>query len=186
MLRPKAERSCVGVAGPAVNSRRGAENAEKRIWFFNRWNVQMLPRDRFQDAEVTGIGMPDDDYPEKDLTQKIIGCAIAVHRELGAGYLEAIYENALGYELKKEGLHIERQPTADVTYDGLRVGTHRADLIVEGKVAVELKCVDILTDRDTAQLISTLKAFRLKVGLLLNFSEAKLRHGLRRVVLTKS
>ncbi len=145
----------------------------------------MPPRDRFQDVQVTGVGLPNEDYPEKDLTQKIIGCAIAVHRELGAGYLEAIYENALGYELKKQGLHIERQPTADVVYEGLRVGTHRADLIVEGKVAVELKCVDVLTQRDTAQVISTLKAFGLKVGLLLNFSEGKIKDGLRRVVLTK-
>ena len=146
----------------------------------------MLPRDRFQDVQVTGIGLPNEDYPEKDLTQKIIGCAIAVHRQLGAGYLEAIYENALGYELKKQGLHIERQPSANVLYDSFRGGTHRADLIVEGKVAVELKCIDVLTQRDTAQLISTLKAFGLKVGLLLNFSEGKIRDGLRRVVLTKS
>ncbi len=59
-----------------------------------------MPRDRFRGVKVTGVGLPNEDFPEKDLTQKIIGCAIAVHRKLGAGYLEAIYENALAYELK--------------------------------------------------------------------------------------
>ncbi|MBN1556337.1 MAG: GxxExxY protein [Phycisphaerae bacterium] len=122
-------------------------------------------------------------YPCKDITEKIIGCAIAVHRELAAGFIESIYENALVYELTKQSLTVEKQKSLEVFYDGVFVGEHRADLIVEGKVVVELKAIRELTPQHTSQLMSTMKAAKLKVGLLINFAEARLIDGVQRVVL---
>ncbi len=136
-------------------------------------------------VDITGVRYSAKDYPEKELTEKIIGCAITVHRELGPGYLESIYENALSHELMKQGLAFERQRVVRVFYDGIQVGEHRLDLFVEGRVVVELKSVDTLTQKHLAQTISSLKAVGANVGLLMNFDEAKLVDGIRRVVLTR-
>ncbi len=103
---------------------------------------------------------------------------------MGPGYLEAIYENALALELRKQGLAFERQYVAPVYYDGAKVGEHRADILVERTVVVELKSVEDLTETHMAQVISTLKAVQVRVGLLMNFRSAKLVDGVRRVVLT--
>lgn len=123
-----------------------------------------------------------DDYPHKDLTERIIGCAINVHRALGPGFLESVYENALAHELNKNGLQVERQVATQIVYDDVVCGEHRLDMLVEGQVIVELKHVDGLHDKHLAQVISTLKAFGVQVGLLINFNEAKLVSGIRRVV----
>ena len=133
-------------------------------------------------AQVSNGRFPEDQYPQKELTEKIIGCAINVHRVLGPGYLESIYENSLASELSKQGLSFERQHVIKVFYDGVEVGQHRLDVLVEGKVVVELKSVEVLTDRHVAQVISTLKAVGVKVGLLINFNESRLVDGIRRVV----
>lgn len=138
--------------------------------------------------EIRGRGVLAGGYPHKELTEKIIGCAIAVHRELHAGYVEGIYENALVHELKKAGLAVARQVQLPVYYDGVLVGEHRADLIVgEGgdSVVVELKAVSELTEQHVAQLLSTMKAASMDVGLLLNFHAARLVDGLRRVIWQK-
>ena len=127
-----------------------------------------------------------DDYPEKDLTERIIGCAIKVHRALGPGYLESIYENALAHELTKQGLGVQRQLPAKVVYDGVVCGEHRLDILVEGKVVLELKNVEAIHEKHLDQVISTLKAFKVRVGLLLNFNEAQLTRGLRRVILSET
>lgn len=136
--------------------------------------------------ELHGANVRGEDYPHKELTERIIGCAICVHRALGPGYLEAIYENAMGYELRKQRLSFERQRSIKIVYDGFEVGKHRIDLLVEGKVVVELKSVDMLVPKHLAQVISTLKAAHLQVGLLLNFDEARMIDGVKRVVLTNS
>jgi GxxExxY protein len=136
-------------------------------------------------AEVSRADSDLSEFPHKELTRKIIGCAIKVHRELGPGYLESIYENALVHELTKQGLGLVRQRTVRVVYDGIDVGEHRIDILVEGAVVVELKSVDTLTSKHTAQLISTLKAVKAPVGLLVNFDEARLIDGIRRVVLSQ-
>lgn len=94
-----------------------------------------------------------------------------------------MYERALTHELRKAGLLVENQKPVTVFYDGVQIGEHRADIIVEGRVLIELKSADRLHPRHTAQVISTLKAFDMKVGLLLNFNEARLVDGLRRVIL---
>ncbi|MFP3936855.1 MAG: GxxExxY protein [Phycisphaerae bacterium] len=124
------------------------------------------------------------DYPHRELTEKVIGCAIHVHRELGPGYLESIYENALAHELRKRGLSVDTQYEVPVVYDNVKVGLHRADILVDGAVVVELKSVEALVPKHKAQLISTLKAVGASVGLLMNFNEARLAQGLKRVVLT--
>jgi GxxExxY protein len=122
------------------------------------------------------------DYPHKDLTERIIGAAIEVHRELGPGYLEEIYERALVVELRRAGLGIEQQKVLPVVYRDAEVGTHRADLIVEGRVLVELKAVEELHPRHAAQVKSTLKAAGLEVGLLINFNVGILRDGVKRII----
>jgi GxxExxY protein len=134
-------------------------------------------------TEIRGHNFDGRKYPHRDLTESIIGCAIAVHRELQAGYVEAIYENALAHELRKAGLFVERQVKFPVYYDGVAVGEHRADLIVERKVVVELKAVADLGDRHVSQVMSTLRAAGIKVGLLLNFNESRLVNGLRRIIM---
>ena len=124
------------------------------------------------------------EYPHRDLTERIIGAAIAVHRELGPGFLESVYENALKHEMLKAGLAVEQQNLVPVLYDGVRVGEHRLDLVVEDAVLVELKAIDDLHPIFTAQVISYLKASGLPVGLLINFNERLLKEGLKRFVRT--
>jgi len=134
-------------------------------------------------TEVRGAERSRREYPHKDVTERIIGCAIAVHRELRAGYVEAVYENALAHELNKQGIGVERQKVLVVHYDGVPVGEHRADLLVEGKTVVELKAVSEFTDQHMAQIMSTMRAASVRVGLLINFAAARLVDGVKRVVM---
>lgn len=133
--------------------------------------------------EINGANLGEREYPHSDITEKIIGCAIRVHKALGAGFVEGIYENALAHELAKAGLHGVRQVRYTVMYDGVPVGEHRADMVVQGKVVVELKAASDITDQHVSQVMSTMKAARMEVGLLLNFGEARLIDGLRRIVM---
>jgi GxxExxY protein len=117
------------------------------------------------------------------LTEAIIGAAIAVHRELGPGLLESAYEACLEYELKDHGLSVERQKELPVRYRGVLVECgYRLDLLVGGKVIVELKAVEKLQPIHEAQLLSYLKLSGCNVGLLLNFNVRMLRDGLKRMV----
>ena len=116
----------------------------------------------------------------EELTKKIIGAAILVHRELGPGFVESIYEEALKVEFSEHSLSFESQKEITVKYLDVVVGVHRLDMLVENQVIVELKAVKELTDVHFAQLRSYLKATGLKVGLLLNFAKPKLE--IRRVV----
>jgi len=132
--------------------------------------------------EIRGRDVGGEEYLHKDLTEQIIGCAIKVHRELKAGFVESIYENALAHELTKAGLKVAQQVTYPVHYDSVVVGEHRADMVVQDKVVVELKAVSELAPQHVAQIMSTLKAAKLRLGLLMNFHEARLVDGLRRVI----
>ena len=105
------------------------------------------------------------------LSHRIIGAAIEVHRELGPGFLEHIYEEALKIELSEHDLTFESQKEIIINYLGTEVGSHRLDLLVENKIIVELKAVKEFNDIHFAQLRSYLKATGLKVGLLLNFAK---------------
>ena len=117
------------------------------------------------------------------ITERIIGCAIEVHRNLGAGLLEPTYESAMCIELHNSHLSFVRQPTFPVTYKGTKIGQHRADLIVESAVIVELKSVDRFDPVFYAQLLTYLKCTGLRVGLLINFNTRLLKAGIRRFVL---
>lgn len=114
------------------------------------------------------------------LSKRIIGAAIKVHKELGPGYLETIYEQAMKLVLTEDGFNFEYQKEIKIEYLGTLVGTHRLDLLVENEIIVELKAVKELADIHFAQLRSYLKATGLKVGLLINFSKATLE--VKRVV----
>ena len=103
-----------------------------------------------------------------------------MHRELGPGFLESIYEEALKVELSEYGFRFESQKEVKIEYLGVEVGVHRLDLVVEDNIVVELKAVRDLTDIHLAQILSYLKDTGLKVGLLLNFSKPTLE--VRRVV----
>ena len=119
-----------------------------------------------------------------ELTYKIIGAAMEVHSTLGPGFLEAVYEAALAYELQRLGLSFERQKILEVYYKGMAIGQYKADFVLEGSVIVELKAQKGLTAVDEAQLINYLKVTGLQVGLLFNFGARSLQHE-RRVVSSK-
>jgi GxxExxY protein len=123
--------------------------------------------------------------PERDpLTSAIIGAAIEVHRNLGPGLLESIYEACLAWELRERGHSVEQQVAVPVTYKGhpLRFA-YRVDLVVERSVIVEVKAVDRLHQLTDAQVLTYLKLAGLKTALVLNFNVALLRDGVRRLVL---
>lgn len=107
----------------------------------------------------------------KDITEKIIGASFEVHKFLGNGFQEVIYQRALAWELKQAGLNFDREIEQDIFYKDLPkpIGTRRADFVVEGIVLVELKAVIELEDVHLAQILNYLKAYRLEVGLLINF-----------------
>jgi len=118
-----------------------------------------------------------------DLTEAIIGAAIEVHRILGPGLLESIYEEALCHELQLRGIRTLRQVEMDVIYIGKIIKGQKLDMLVEQEVIVELKAVTNLHDIATAQTLSYLKASKLKRALLLNFGEKKLVDGIKRISL---
>ena len=105
------------------------------------------------------------------LTEQIIGCAIEVHKKLGPGFLESIYENAFVLELRKRKLQVEQQREVIVKYDGVEIGKHRIDLIVADTIVVELKAVKNIEDIHFAVVRSYLKALGKEHGLLINFSK---------------
>lgn len=112
----------------------------------------------------------------KDITEKIIGASFEVHKFLGNGFQEVIYQRALAYEFRKAGLAFEREIEQDIYYKELEepIGTRRADFVVEGKVLVELKAIIQLEDVHLAQALNYLKAYKLEIGLLINFGSKSL------------
>lgn len=109
-----------------------------------------------------------------DLTRQIIGAAMSVHNELGSGFLEKVYENALAIELRSLGLVVEQQNSIVVRYKGQIVGEYVADFVVAERVLIELKTADQLADAHSAQTLNYLRATGLKVGLLINFGGRRL------------
>jgi GxxExxY protein len=123
------------------------------------------------------------EYPERELTRRIIQAAIEVHRLLGPGYLESIYGDALTHEFNLRDIPFEREKAMRVQYKGVIVGEHRLDFLVAGRVVVELKGVSRFHEAFRAQVISYLKATSQKVGLILNFGMPTMKEGITRVVL---
>ena len=119
-----------------------------------------------------------------ELTRRVIGAAIEVHRALGPGYQESMYEEALAFEFAQMALSVERQRAFSVYYKEQVVGEGRIDFLVENILVVELKAVERLQPVHKAQVISYLKAVSCQLGLLINFNESLLRTGIQRIVFT--
>ena len=120
---------------------------------------------------------------ENEISEKVIGCAITVHRELGPGLLESVYEEAMCYELSHAGLRFERQKNVPIRYKEVLLATPlRLDLIVEAKVIVDNKSKSKVTPIDKQQLLTYLRLNDLRLGLLVNFNVPKLVDGVHRVV----
>ena len=120
---------------------------------------------------------------DRELTEKILAAAIEVHRLLGPGYLESIYEAALAREFDLRGIRYERQKPIIVSYKEIIAGEHRLDFLVEDEVIVELKTVKDFDDAHLAQILSYLKATGKHTGLLINFAKPRLMQGVKRVSL---
>ena len=112
----------------------------------------------------------------RDLTHEIIGASMEVHKELGPGFSESIYHNALLLEFKLRGIKIETEKKIEVSHKGEIVGEYFIDLLADEKVILELKAVDVLTSIHEAQIISYLKALNCKIGLLINFGQKSLEY----------
>ena len=122
-------------------------------------------------------------YLHSDLTGKIIGCAIEVHKALGPGLLESAYEECLAYELQNAGLRIERQKPLPIVYKGIKLDCgYRIDILVEDLVVVELKTADEFNPIHEAQILTYLKFSEKKIGLLMNFNVTVFKNGLKRYI----
>ncbi len=127
--------------------------------------------------------MNEKNYKYSDITRKIIGAAMKVHSTLGNGFQEVIYQRALAIEMEKQGLSFQRELEMQIYYDEQDIGTRRVDFFVEDKVMVELKALTKLEDVHLAQAINYLEAYRMEVGLLINFGAKSLQY--RRLVNSK-
>jgi GxxExxY protein len=120
------------------------------------------------------MGMIKEEYKYSAITEKIIGCAMKVHTTLGNGFQEVIYQRALAIEMGKAGVDFAREVEMPIDYDGEEIGTRRADFLVDGKIMVELKAITALEAVHLAQGLNYLEAYKLEVGLLINFGSKKL------------
>jgi GxxExxY protein len=115
------------------------------------------------------------------ISEKVIGCAMAVSNELGVGFLEAVYANALAIELARQGVRFEREKRLQVFYKDTKIGTYCGDFLIDGFLLIELKALKAIATEHEAQVMNYLRASGITVALLLNFGTARL--GLRRIVL---
>jgi len=120
---------------------------------------------------------------ENELSKRIIGCAIEVHKHLGPGLLESAYQECLYYELKLAGLSVQKEKPMPIVYKEVKLDHgYRIDLLVEEKVVIEIKTVEAFNDVHTAQVLTYLRLGKYKLGLLLNFQTTILKNGIKRVI----
>ena len=120
---------------------------------------------------------------ENEIANKIIGCAIEVHKALGPGLLESAYQECLFYKLKKEGLTVQKEKLMPLVFEEVKLECgYRIDLLVENKVVVELKSVEAFHDVHLAQTLTYMKLGNYKLGLLINFNVILLKQGIKRVI----
>jgi GxxExxY protein len=118
-----------------------------------------------------------------ELTEVIIGLAIKVHKKLGPGFLESVYQAGLAYELQKANISFEKEKALPVIYEDIRLDIgFRCDFLIDGRLLVECKAIKELTPVDEAQVINYLKVTKMKVGLLINFNVPLLKNGIKRFV----
>ncbi len=119
-----------------------------------------------------------------DLSYRVIGCALAVHRELGPGLLESVYEQCLAYELRQQGIEFCTQVPMPVRYRGVEIDCgYRLDLVVSNQLVVELKAVSEILPIHEAQLLTYMKLSKISIGLLMNFNSCVLKEAIKRLVL---
>jgi GxxExxY protein len=118
----------------------------------------------------------------EDITDKILGCAVAVHKAIGPGLAEQSYQAAMAIEMTERGLSFDREPSIAVTYKGATIGHHRPDFIVENAVVLELKVVRNFEPVFTTQVLTYLRLTGLRVGLLINFNVEAMGFGIKRIV----
>ena len=120
---------------------------------------------------------------ENEIGKVVVDAVIAIHKALGSGLYEIVYEVVLTYELKKHGLNVERQVPVSIEYDGIKFDEgFRADIIIESKVILELKSVESVTNAHKKQVLTYLRLTGCKPGFLLNFGEALMKDGITRIV----
>jgi GxxExxY protein len=120
------------------------------------------------------IAMINEQYKYSELTSKIIGCCMTVHKTLGNGFQEVIYQRALEIELRLANISFTREHEMPIFYKEVQIGTRRVDFLIEGIISVELKAITVLQDVHLAQAINYLEAYNLEIGLLINFGETSL------------
>lgn len=120
-------------------------------------------------------------YPHSNLTKTIIGVAIDIHKQLGPGFIEKIYQRAMYLEMKRRKIDFEREKKIEIYYNNANLGFEKVDFLIDNKVIVELKSVSDINDIHCAQLISYLKAANKKIGLILNFAKDKLE--IKRIII---
>ncbi len=138
---------------------------------------------RFKNSVNSVVSLTPEEFPLKDVTERIISCAIEVHKALGPGLLENVYEEALAYEFTLRGIKYQRQSEISLKYKGKDIGKHRIDYLVEDEVIVELKAVEVMNRIYEAQLLTYLKATGKRVGLLINFNIERLKDGIKRLII---
>jgi GxxExxY protein len=120
---------------------------------------------------------------ENEIAAIVVDCAIRIHKKLGPGLLEKVYEECLAYELRKQGLEVEQQKPMPVIYEEIKMEVgYRPDLMVGNKVIVEIKSVRALQENDTAQTLTYLRCSGCKLGLLINFNVVLLKNGIKRLI----
>ncbi len=128
--------------------------------------------------------LTEEEYPYQNETYKIIGAAMSVHSELGSGFSEIVYKDALEYEFKQKGIFYERETEFPIHYKGIILPhSYFADFVVEKNIILEVKCKSQIIEKHYAQTINYLKASKLTIGLIVNFFESSLQH--KRVIYTK-
>lgn len=131
----------------------------------------------------SSVNFSQKEFPLKDITKRIISCAIEVHSALGPGLLENVYEEAMAHEFTLRGVIYKRQKEINLKYKGKDIGKHRVDYLVENEVIVELKAVESMNKIYEAQLLTYLKAMDKRVGLLINFNVERLKDGIKRLII---
>lgn len=120
---------------------------------------------------------------ENEIAAQVVDAAFRIHKQLGPGLLESAYEAILEHELRKRGLHVQRQVPVSIVYDGVTLDVgYRADLLVENRVIIELKSVETLAPVHQKQLLTYLRLSGMRLGLLINFGEVLIKDGIKRVV----
>ncbi len=124
------------------------------------------------------------EYLYKELTERVIGLSIIVHKELGPGLLENVYKRCLAYELSRSNIDFQLEVECPVIYKQIKISCgYRIDLLIDNKIIVELKSVEKLTSIHEAQILTYMKLFNKKLGLLINFNERLLKDGVKRLIL---